>query len=253
MLDRAWASILLAIAVGLGITANATADGVQFTSGANRTTLIELFTSEGCSSCPPADRWLSELRTDGRLWRDFIPVAYHVDYWDYIGWRDRFANRDYSDRQRRYAREGGVNTVYTPGMFKNGKEWRGWWRGEGPEKTLAPAGRLALNVDGERVSVGYRVEGASKPKELLVHVALLGMDLESRITAGENDGRTLRHDFVVLGVESAPLKGAGNRLAAELSLPKTSEPTPRQAVVAWVSASNRQAPLQSVGGYLEAD
>ncbi len=70
----------------------ASADTLHLASGDTRVNLLELYTSEGCSSCPPADRWLSGLRQDPRLWRQLVPVAFHVDYWDGIGWPDRFAS-----------------------------------------------------------------------------------------------------------------------------------------------------------------
>ena len=95
-------------------------------SPATQVDLIELYTSEGCSSCPPADRWVSSLQNEPGLWRDFIPVAFHVDYWDYIGWPDRFASPAFTARQYVYAQQQSMRTVYTPGFFNNGKEWR--WR-----------------------------------------------------------------------------------------------------------------------------
>ena len=101
-----------------------TAENLSYESSAKRTELLELYTSEGCSSCPPADRWLSKLLQDQALWTAFIPVAFHVDYWDYIGWKDRFARSTYSQRQRRYAREQSLRTVYTPGFILNGKPTR---------------------------------------------------------------------------------------------------------------------------------
>lgn len=93
-----------------------------------RVALLELYTSEGCSSCPPADRWLSELKTNNELWTRVVPVAFHVDYWDYLGWPDRFAAASFSNRQREYALQGAVSTVYTPGLIYNGSEWRDWRR-----------------------------------------------------------------------------------------------------------------------------
>ncbi|MCB1738986.1 MAG: DUF1223 domain-containing protein, partial [Gammaproteobacteria bacterium] len=102
---------------------------IHVNSGPRQVALLELFTSEGCSSCPPADRWLSGLIDDPRLWRELVPVAFHVDYWDYLGWPDRFASREFSRRQRDHARSGGLSQVYTPGVVLNGAEWRGWHRG----------------------------------------------------------------------------------------------------------------------------
>jgi hypothetical protein len=86
---------------------------LEFESSAARVSLLELYTSEGCSSCPPADRFVNGLKSDRRLWREVVPVAFHVDYWDYIGWQDRFASPQYSERQRSYARSGYVKGVYT--------------------------------------------------------------------------------------------------------------------------------------------
>ena len=242
-------ALLFGLIATLAYGAAAAAQSIEFRSGAERTTLVELYTSEGCSSCPPADRWLSQLKDDPGLWRNIIPLAFHVDYWDYIGWKDEFAREEHSARQRRYAWEGGANSVYTPGMFRNGTEWRGWWRGETPVTEKETAGRLTLRVDGRRLGVAFRPQAAvAEPR---VHVALLGFDLSSRVTAGENDGRTLEHDFVVLAMSSAALDGGSGRYAAELSLPAAAQPAPRQALVAWVSGNGRLVPLQAVGGYLD--
>src|SRR5215467_12960255 len=79
------------------------AERIKFQSGTNRAALVELYTSEGCSSCPPAEEWLSQLKIDPRLWMDFVPVAFHVDYWVYLGWRDPFGTGSFSERQRAYA------------------------------------------------------------------------------------------------------------------------------------------------------
>ena len=137
-------ALFIAFLTTHGYTGVATAEDLEFSSGSERATILELYTSEGCSSCPPADRWLSQLKSDPGLWRDVIPLAFHVDYWDYIGWKDEFAREEYSARQRRYAWEGNANSVYTPGMFRNGTEWRGWWRGELPVAAKEPAGRLSV-------------------------------------------------------------------------------------------------------------
>lgn len=104
-------------------------DPHTFSSGTGKTTVIELFTSEGCSSCPPADNWLSGFKSDPRLWKQIIPLAFHVDYWDYIGWRDRFASPAFSARQSDHKKQGNIRSVYTPGLVVDGREWRGWFGG----------------------------------------------------------------------------------------------------------------------------
>jgi len=221
-----------------------------FTSGDSQVALIELFTSEGCSSCPPADRWLSGLTRDPKLWRDYLPVAFHVDYWDYIGWPDRFARRDWSDRQRRYAREGGVHTVYTPGLFLNGSEWRDWRGLDRPDVAGAPAGALVAELSGGRLAIAFNGDGFPGYGELTATVALLGMGLTSDVDAGENRGRVLRHDFVVLGLSSKTLDRQGHRYTATLALPASDVVAPRYAFAAWISPAERQAPLQAAGGWL---
>jgi hypothetical protein len=115
--------VLAAALLALALTA-AIAQPLVIQSPEGRVSLLELYTSEGCSSCPPADRWLSTLRDDPRLWRLVVPVAFHVDYWDYLGWRDRFADPAHAERQRTLAGQGLLSTVYTPGLVLDGKEWR---------------------------------------------------------------------------------------------------------------------------------
>ena len=110
-----------------------------FSSGEQQTRLVELYTSEGCSSCPPADRWLTRFKTRPDLWTVYVPVAFHVDYWNYLGWADRFSRKAHTRRQARYKRQGGVNSVYTPGFVINGYEWRGFFSGN----ASLPAGKDA--------------------------------------------------------------------------------------------------------------
>src|ERR1043166_2112982 len=105
---------------------SATAATTTFESGDTQTALVELFTSEGCSSCPPAEKWLSAFKSNPDLWKKTVPVAFHVDYWDHLGWTDRFAKPEFTVRQQRYAAGFGGDSVYTPGFVINGKEWRGW-------------------------------------------------------------------------------------------------------------------------------
>ena len=97
----------------------------QASSGPQRVALLEQYTSEGCSSCPPADRLLSGIASQGIGPERMVPLALHVDYWDYIGWADRFANPAFSARQRDLVRSAGGRTVYTPQFMLNGRDFRG--------------------------------------------------------------------------------------------------------------------------------
>src|SRR5262249_31097237 len=169
-----------------------------FESGETQSTLIELFTSEGCSSCPLAEKWLSSLKTNQELWKKIVPVAFHVEYWDHLGWRDRFAKPQFTSRQQHYASTWGGDSVYTPALVVNGKEWRDWFGGNLTPTSSTKVGvfRLSLDVTG-KLSASF-VPETRQPRGLVLSIALLGNELESDVKRGENSGRKLRHDFVVL-------------------------------------------------------
>ncbi len=220
----------------------------SFESTEKPTALIELYTSEGCSSCPPADHWLSSLKADEGLWKDFIPLAFHVDYWDYIGWEDRFASKEYSTRQRLYAREFSESTVYTPGVRWAGYEWRGWRRGVLPDSTpIETSSVLKFSVKKNGEFLASYADGGNASK---LNVAILGTDLETEVKRGENSGRTLKHDFVVLDYQVVTVNAAGE-WTGTLPIPKID--APRYAVAVWASEEGSQLPLQATGGYLAQD
>jgi len=124
-----------------------------FESGETQNTLIELFTSEGCSTCPAAEKWLSGLKSNQDLWKKIIPVAFHVDYWDRLGWRDRFAKPEFTARQQRSAAAWGGDSVYTPGFVVNGREWRDWFGGSAIPKSSTRVGVLRISLgDGGKLS-----------------------------------------------------------------------------------------------------
>ena len=163
------------------------------------TPLIELYTSEGCSSCPPADRWLRRLRADGLAPQRVTALAFHVDYWDYIGWHDRFASPDFGARQRAAVRRAGGHTVYTPQVMLNGSALSDWRSARLPTQAEAAGASLALSgrpaADGGwDILLEGRSEGPDAPRLTL---ALVQHGLASSIEAGENRGVRLEHDFVV--------------------------------------------------------
>ena len=176
-------------------------------SAATRVALIELYTSEGCNSCPPADRWLSSLQARGFNADRVVPLAFHVDYWDYLGWRDRFAQAGFSARQRAQAGRGGARSVYTPQLLLNGADFRQSFMDPGFSERLAKANsrtaaaelRLAQQVSttGVRIELQGRVFEQSAQTFSDTHVALFENKLASEVRAGENIGKVLLHDFVV--------------------------------------------------------
>jgi len=219
-----------------------------FESGDTQNSLIELFTSEGCSSCPPAEKWLSALKSSSDLWKKAVPVAFHVDYWDHLGWRDRFAKPEFTSRQQRYAAAWGGDSVYTPSFVVNGKEWRGWFGGNAMPITSAKVGVLRVSVgDDGKVSATF-APNTMQPWPLTLNVALLGNDLESDVKRGENSGRKLRHDFVALQLAKSEMTNQGNLWTGTVLLPMRSGNDKHSALAAWITENT--TPIQATGGWL---
>ncbi|MCP5420004.1 MAG: DUF1223 domain-containing protein [Gammaproteobacteria bacterium] len=232
------------------LSAPVSAEPITLHSGDRQISLLELYTSEGCSSCPPADRWMSSLKSDRRLWREVVPVAFHVDYWDYLGWKDRFASAAYGARQRAYAQYDLIRSVYTPGLILNGEEWRGWFlRPQLSLEANEAVGELTLEVN-DRQAKGRFVNRRPLPETLQMHVAVLGFDLSTAVQRGENQGRTLTHDFVVLGYEMTPMIHSETGYRAQMKLPNLTDSSHRHAVAGWVSLTENPRPIQAVGGWL---
>ena len=241
------AFLKLAACCGI-IAGSGAATGAELTlrSTAARTHLLELYTSEGCSSCPPAEKWMSGLKTSPRLWKEIVPVAFHVDYWDRLGWPDRFASKAHTDRQRAYAAAWGSATVYTPGFVLDGREWRD----RSIEQIPAPdgaAGVLSATIrDRKTVAVTFAPSRAGKWE---AHVAVLGFGMNSDVKAGENSGRKLQHDFAVLAHEM-------KAMALEDGSARVEIPTPRLGtagelgVAVWITEAGKPTPVQAVGGKL---
>jgi hypothetical protein len=240
---------LSAVCAALPITMSLAAE-TRLESGPQQTALVELYTSEGCSSCPPAEAWMSRLKGDPGLWIKFVPIAFHVDYWDRLGWRDRFSSREWTERQGRYAALWQSESVYTPAVVQNGNELRNWSSARLSAPNEKAAGVLvAKTTDGKNFEIEFRLANGA-PGNWDAHLALLGSGISSKIGAGENSGRNLQHDFVVLGLRDSPMQGEGEVRRASLTTPGASEAGARLAVAIWASSRGRLAPVQAVGGWL---
>lgn len=216
-------------------------DPVQFASGPTRTSLIELYTSEGCSSCPPAEKWLASLRDTPGLWHDYVPVAFHVDYWNRQGWPDRFSTHEFTQRQYDYASKwGGNDKVYTPCVVVDGVI-----QGSALAAAPAPPGKLTTSYDGTTLHAEFSPTTPRKGDKFEIHAAILGGGITSHVTAGENRGETLHHEFIALALAQAPL---GRDLP--LVVPKISG-VPRHALAVWVTRRGELVPLQATGGWLD--
>lgn len=252
------------LTIPLLVTANKIPEEVtqwQFSSEPEQTQVLELFTSEGCSSCPPADRWLSTLKKSPDLWHRVIPIAFHVDYWNSLGWEDPFSSKANSQRQRTYKKQRLVSAVYTPGFVINGQEWRGWFnRSPLPGSSDKNVGVLTMEITniGQTASFTALFEPADilstkSRSNLSLNVALLAMNEQTRVRLGENRGKTLHHDFVVTNLQIIN--------QTEKNSHKTNNPTTWQgtldlsqcqdcAIATWVSERGDQQPIQATGGYL---
>lgn len=176
-------------------------------SGPQRVALLELYTSEGCSSCPPADKWLSGLGGRKFVPAGLLPLAFHVDYWDYLGWRDPFAQARFSERQRQYSQRRGASFVVTPQLLLDGRDYRRPLLLQDIEDKAASINRTPPRADirltqirsvrqiDARVEV--RVEDRADRRDAQVFIALYENDLATAVKAGENRGAVLKHDFVV--------------------------------------------------------
>ena len=222
----------------------------RFESGESQTTLLELYTSEGCSSCPPADARLGRLKNSDRLWRDFVPLAFHVDYWNRHGWLDRFSAKKFAARQMLYAANWKGESVYTLAFVLNGREWRQWSQAsEPPTSSASSAGNLSATLNNnQQVQIDFK---PAVTGEWDAHLALLGFEMSSQVTRGENSGRNLQHDFVVLNLQNASLRNNGNSPRAAVSLEKSDlTKDSRLALAVWVTSPGDPKPVQATGGWL---
>jgi hypothetical protein len=163
----------IALLILLGVTLSASAE-CSVTSTDKRVSLLELYTSEGCSSCPPADSWLSELETAGYRRDHVVPLALHVDYWDYIGWKDRFARAEFTARQRQAASKESLGFVYTPQVMLNGRDFRRWQSPARLKQTLQNA-----NSNIPRAILSLTLT-ALPSGETMLKVRARGLDADSR-------------------------------------------------------------------------
>jgi hypothetical protein len=212
--------------------------------------LVELFTSEGCNSCPPADAWLSSLRTSDGLWSRYVPVAFHVTYWDSLGWRDRFGLRKFDSLHETTAASANA-PVYTPGVFVAGREWRAWRYA--PLAIAAPLDSIVGIVKAEvgDASTNVSFDSPKALTQLSVDLAWLQANQTTQVRHGENAGKSLHHEFVARALYSVPMQLRDGVWRA--SVPTlASDRSAAQAVAIWVVDGAGQ-PVQATGGWLRSN
>jgi hypothetical protein len=197
--------------------------------------VVELYTSEGCSSCPPADELVAKIEKESAGMPVYI-LAYHVDYWDRLGWKDAFSSADFSKRQNEYARYLHLQSVYTPQIVVNGKtEFVGSQEGtlrnairtSLQKPALAALSLSVVKCDKNQVSVKYTAEAADKNSVLLI--ALVQKHAQTKVMRGENAGHTLSHVQIVSKLQRVPLTGQSG--IANISIPKGTE---NQEVIGFI-------------------
>jgi len=229
-------------------------------SGPNTGALIELYTSEGCSSCPPADRWLARLAASANP-RDLSLLAFHVDYWDEIGWPDRFAQRAFTLRQSQRVRAGGSTTIYTPQVMLSSQLGLRWNQPAQVAAAIAAIQRrratLSLQLRTRPESGRWLVEldalptaGAAGAGQM--YLALYEDDLSSNVRAGENEGATLHHERVVRGLWGPwPVSAKGGATRQLRVTPPPTAKTGKLGLTAFVQDPRTGETLQALSLPLE--
>jgi hypothetical protein len=230
-------------------------------SPAHRVALVELYSSEGCSSCPPADHWLSQWKA-GAQSEGIVPLALHVDYWDGLGWKDRFAKHAFTERQQRLANIGGSPTVYTPEVFVSGKELRSWSDDESFSSRVKAVNAQPAQTDIElslasaatNTPANYDLDARFQSRlnnggALNAYVAVYENALTSHVLTGENGGVTLHHERVVRQwIGPVPLVDGRAHIRESVSIgtPGTALPVNKYGVAAFVESAYSGEVLQVV-------
>lgn len=208
--------------------------------------VLELFTSEGCSSCPAADKLLAQIIDEAeRSGKHIYPIAFHVDYWNSLGWTDRFSSAEYSDRQSRYAEQFHLASIYTPQLIFNGR-----LECTGSDKTTVRKNiatlleqtssetkpQITISYDKQSLRnrfVAVDLEAQHYPSGAVLNVALIENHLSSNIKRGENSGRELHHENVVRSFRTSILTGSDYKGTITLEIPPDSN-NEHLSVVAYI-------------------
>ena len=249
--------ILLALCTAVtGAALPATAAVCEAASGAKLLPLVELFTSEGCDSCPPADRWLTSKFPAPAAGAAASVLAFHVDYWDRLGWKDRFATARFTERQYAAMRASGETFVYTPQVLVQGRDTRHWEGSAATDKVAAARTRPAradvrLVIDGAAADaistrLDVRVGEQAVGKRAEAWLAYTDGRLVSDVKAGENRGVRLTHDHVVRTLAGPFALDAQGHLDTAVRMPLPVERGRDAALVAVVQDARNGEVLQTL-------
>ncbi len=217
-------SIWFLLLTSFVVSVNVYAETYKASSSSHPVGLVELYTSQGCSSCPPADKWLGNLESLGITSKQVVPLALHVDYWDYIGWKDQFAQKYFTERQYQYRKNNHSSSVYTPQIMFNGEDIRRVRFDNSLGKLSKQKAAVAFDVevntlDGNKLNVNIdfkRIDQMAKGSRLIL--VLSENMLVGKIKAGENSGKTLQHHHVARVWKN--LGRLQNKMSAKLAINK---------------------------------
>lgn len=238
---RPWFSPVVLACLCVADAGAVAAPACEARSGERITPVIELYTSEGCSSCPPADQWVSGLKG-----QDVVVQAFHVAYWDYIGWKDRFAQPAFSARQKEIATRNGLQGIYTPQMVRNGQDWPQWRSARQLSDAADQLARVSVVVN--RLAGSETFEARVTPRDpgtaWSAYWTVTEDGHNSRVKAGENASEYLQHDFVVRQFQPVG-RYQGAQTLRFVSVAADASHTRRINLV--VSQAQTGVPLQAVG------
>lgn len=218
-------------------------------SGVNKVHLIELYTSESCSSCPPAEEFISGFKDSKDLWKRVIPMAFHVSYWNHLNWRDKFSKKEFSRRQRVGARKI-KSSVYTPQLLLNGVDI--------PNNSILDSIKKDESVGNLNVDVSSKFDLAkikfdskliNKDTDYFCHSAVLVNGSRVKVTSGENSGKILKEDFIVK--DEFKMKAIKNKKSLSCNLNIKLNEGKRQSLVFWIVDSTSNKIIQAVGRTLK--
>ena len=220
-----------------------------------QTQVLELYSTQSCSSCPPAQKWVSKLSSHPQLFKSFIPVVLHVDYWDYLGWKDPFSSNQFTLRQRRYASVWNSSRIYTPMFVLNGQEWRVSGKEQLNSRRSKVGVLRAKLVSETQDELSYEVSfnptsKAQLNQKLVVLSSIIGSGISTRVSAGENSGKILFHDFLALQLRKNPIVKSGSIFKAVIKIPRSSHEAAEKHIVFWVANGETMRPIQSVASPL---
>ena len=216
---------------------------------------MELYTSEGCDSCPPADRWLRALPSAGITADKAVALSLHVDYWDYIGWKDPYAKPQFTERQKETGAINKSTVIYTPQVVLGGRDFRRWSGGIADEvkRINAQPAKASIELEFRDAGAGrLELRGsavAAKPEDradTALYLAFYQSELKSEVRAGENKGATLLHDYVAREWSGPVALDAEGRAAASLGTALGAAERGKAGAIAFVQNRKTGEVLQTL-------